>query len=290
MSLATEADAQEFGRDPSFIARVLPVLDLLLAYFDPEIQGFEHLPPAGPMLIASNHSGGIYMPDYWAFVRHWVRERGPEEPLYSMAYDLLFSLPGISTLARRFGSVPANQENAAHLLEEGHPVLVYPGGDQEDYRPWTERHRVDLRGRTGFVRLALRRQAPVIPLVAHGSHDAIFVLSRGEALAHGIGIDRRLRVKVLPLIAGFPWGVTIPVIPTVPLPAKVTIRVCEPLDWSRYGTEAANDPAVVRHCYEELLGRMQSNLDELVAAEPHPVLARLRDPARRGSLMRHDRA
>lgn len=290
MSLATGADAQEFGRDPSFITQALPLLDFLLAYFDPEVQGFERLPAAGPMLIASNHSGGIYMPDYWAFVRHWVRERGPDEPLYSMAYDLLFSLPGISTLARRFGSVPANQENAAHLLAEGHPVLVYPGGDQEDYRPWTDRHRVDLRGRTGFVRLALRRRAPVIPLVAHGSHDAIFVLSRGEALAHGIGIDRWLRVKVLPLIAGFPWGVTIPVIPTVPLPAKVTIRVCEPLDWSRYGTEDADNPVVVRHCYEELLGRMQSNLDELVAADPHPVLARLRDPARRGSLARNDRA
>lgn len=284
------SDGHEYGRDPGFIARSLPLLDFLLAYFDPEVQGFERLPPSGPMLIVSNHSGGIYMPDFWAFVRHWVRERGPDEPLYSLSYDLIFHIPGLGALARRFGGVPANHETAAHLLGQGHPVLVYPGGDLDDYRPWTERHRVDLRGRTGFVRLALRRQVPVVPLVAHGSHDAIFVLSRGDALAHRVGIDKWLRVKVLPLVAGLPWGVAVAPIPTVPLPAKVTLRVCEPLDWRQYGADAADDPAVVRHCYEELLGRMQSNLDELVAAEPHPVLARLRDPARHGSMVRHDRA
>jgi 1-acyl-sn-glycerol-3-phosphate acyltransferase len=280
----------DFGRDPHFISRSLPVLDFVLAYFDPEVQGFEHLPAEGPMMIVSNHSGGIYMPDYWAFVRHWIRERGALEPLYSLTYDLVFAIPAAGTLARKFGAVPANHDNGARLLEAGHPVLVYPGGDQDDYRPWTERHHIDLRGHTGFVRLALRSQVPVIPLVAHGSHDAIFVVSRGDRLAHRIGIDRWLRVKVLPLVAGPPWGVALAPIPTMPMPAKVTIRVCEPLDWRHHGAEAADDPQVVRHCYEELLGRMQSNIDELVAAEPHPVLARLRDPARHGSLARHDRA
>lgn len=283
-------DVSEPGRDPEFIERSLPVLDFLLAYFDPEVQGFEHLPAGGPMLIVSNHSGGMYMPDYWAFVRHWVRERGPAEPLFSLTYDLLFRIPGLGALAQKFGAVHANNETAEHLLQQGHPVLVYPGGDLDDYRPWTERHRVDLRGRTGFVRLALRRQVPVVPLVAHGSHDAIFIVSRGDSLAHRLGVDRWLRVKVVPLVAGLPWGIAMAPIPTIPMPAKVTLRVCEPLDWREYGAEAADDPAVVRHCYEQLLGRMQANLDELVAAEPHPVLARLRDPARHGSMARHDRA
>ena len=287
---ADPSGGRESGRDPDFIARSLPVLDFLLAYFDPEVQGFEHLPERGPMLIVSNHSGGMYMPDYWAFVRHWVRERGPAEPLFSLTYDLLFHIPGLGALAQKFGAVHANHETAEHFLQEGHPVLVYPGGDLDDYRPWTERHRVDLRGRTGFVRLALRCQVPVVPLVAHGSHDAIFVVSRGENLAHRLGVDRWLRVKVVPVVAGLPWGIAVAPIPTFPLPAKVTLRVCEPLDWARYGANAADDPAVVRHCYEELLGRMQANLDELVAAEPHPVLARLRDPTRRGSMVRHDRA
>lgn len=245
---AGHSDGHGYGRNPELIKPLLPALDFLLAYFDPEVQGFENLPAWGPMLIVSNHSGGIYMPDYWAFVRHWVRERGAAEPLYSLSYDLIFSIPGLGSMARSFGAVAASREKASRLLEEGHAVLVYPGGDQDDYR-----------------------------------------FSRGDGLARRIGIDKWLRVKVLPLVAGLPWGVAVAPIPTLPLLAKVTSRVCEPLDWSGYGADAADDPAVVRHCYEELLGRMQANLDELVAAEPHPVLARLRDPARHGSLARHKR-
>ncbi|NIR42044.1 MAG: hypothetical protein GWN79_28545 [Actinobacteria bacterium] len=51
--------------------------------------------------------------------------------------------------------------------------------------------------------------------------------------------------------------------------------MCEPFDWTGFGPEAADDPEVVRHCYEEMLGRMQTNLDELVEEVPHPVRARL---------------
>jgi 1-acyl-sn-glycerol-3-phosphate acyltransferase len=262
-------------RDPAYIARMLPVLELAMRYFDAEVRGFEHVPAEGPFLVVGNHSGGIYMPDFWAFLRHWVRERGADAPLYSLGFDFTFSVPVMRTVARRLGAVPANRANAARLLEAGLPLLVYPGGDGEDARPWTERHRVELRGRTGFVRLALRQQVPVIPMVAHGSHDVIIVLTRGEALAHRVGFDR-LRIKVFPFLAGPPWGIAPVQLPTWPLPAKVTVRVCEPIDWSHYGPDAADDPEVVRHCYEEILGRMQANLDEMVAQLPHPVLARLR--------------
>ena len=281
-------DDESLGRDPTFIGRILPVLDSALAYFDPEIHGFERLPTEGPMLIVGNHSGGMYMPDYWAFLRHWIRERGIDDALYSLGFDFMFSLPIVGAMVRRLGSVPASHANAAQLLETGHSVLVYPGGDEDAYRPWTERHRVDLHGRTGFVQLALRHQVPVVPIVAHGSHDVIIVLNRGEGIARRLGLDR-LRIHILPLVAGPPWGIAPVQVPTWPLPAKVTVRVCEPIDWTRFGPDAADDPTIVRRCYEEILGRMQANLDELVAVLPHPLLGRLRDPRRRGSLARHAR-
>lgn len=268
-------------RDPAFITRTLPVLDLALAYFDPEIHGFERLPAHGPMLLVGNHSGGVYMPDYWAFLRHWVRERGVEEPLYSLGFDFMFALPIVGSMVRRLGVVPASFATAARLLDDGRSVLVYPGGEEDAYRPWTERHRVDLHGRTGFVRLALRSGVPVVPIVAHGSHDVIVVLSRGEAIARWLGLDR-LSIHILPLVAGPPWGIAPAPAPVWPLPAKVTVRVCEPVDWSAYGPDAADDPTIVRRCYEEIVGCMQANLDELVAALPHPLLARLQDLGRRG--------
>jgi len=261
-------------RDPGYLERIQPLVGTALRWFDPEIQGFHRVPDEGPFLVVGNHSGGIYMPDYWAFLHRWVEERGPEAPLYSLAFDFVFGLPGAATLARKMGAVPASHENGARLLERGDAVMVYPGGDADDYRPWAERHRVDLHGRTGFVRLALRHGVPVVPLVAHGSHDVIIVLARGEAVAKRLGLDR-LRINVLPVVLGPPWGIAPVQLPTFPLPAKVTARVCEPIDWSRLGPEAADDPEVVRHCYEEALGRMQSNLDEMVEDLPHPVLARV---------------
>lgn len=262
------------GRDPEFLTRMLPVLDRFLAWFDPVVEGLDRLPAQGPFLVVGNHSGGIWMPDFWAFQRAWLRERGPEAPLYSLGFDFNFAIPGMADQARRMGSVPASQRNGGLLLEAGHPVIVYPGGDEDDYRPWTERHRVDLHGRTGFVKLALRHRVPVVPLVAHGSHDAIIVLTRGEALARLLRFDR-LRINVMPIMAGLPWGIAPVQLPTLPFPAKVTARVCEPIDWSELPADAAEDPEVVRHCYEEVLGRMQSNLDELVEELPHPVLTRV---------------
>ena len=252
----------------------MAVVEHLLSWFDPDVRGFEHVPDDGPFLIVGNHSGGIYMPDFWAFLAHWVRVRGAEAPLYSMGFDFLFSIPGWGDLARRMGAVPASPANAGRLLDDGLPVIVYPGGDQDDYRPWTERHRIDLHGRKGFVRLALRQRVPVVPLVAHGSHDVIFVLTRGERFARRLGMDR-LRIGIFPLVAGPPWGIAPVTLPTFPMPAKVTVQVCKPIDWSGLPLDAAEDPDLVRHLYEEVLGRMQSQLDELVAELPHPILGRV---------------
>ncbi len=267
-------DIDSLRRDPGFLGRMLPVLDRLLSYFDPAVEGFDKVPTDGPFMVVGNHSGGVYMPDFWAFLSEWLRQRGTDAPIYSLGFDFTFAMPLVSELARRIGSVPASQLNGGALLDAGYPIIVYPGGDEDDYRPWTERHRVDLHGRTGFVRLALRHGVPVVPLVAHGSHDVIIVLTRGETLARRLGFNR-LRINVMPIMLGLPWGVAPVQLPTWPLPAKVSVRVCDPIDWSHLGPDAADDPEVVRHCYEEILGRMQSNLDELVEELPHPVMARM---------------
>ena len=264
-----------FQRDPAFIERIVPLLEVTRRYFDAEVDGIERLPTSGPFLVVGNHSGGIWMPDVYAFLLAWYRARGADDPLYSLGFDFLFSLPGVRSLARRLGTIPASPANAARALGAGAPVLVYPGGDTEDYRPWTDRHRIELHGHKGFVRLALRFGVPVYPMVAHGSHDAIFVLTRGDALARAVGFDR-LRINIFPFVAGPPWGIAPVQLPTIPMPAKVTVRICEPFDWSRFGPAAADDDAVVQHCYEETLGRMQATMDDLAEARPHPIASRLR--------------
>ena len=170
------------------------------------------------------------MPDYWAFLRRWVEERGPAAPLYSLGFDFLFSIPG----AGRSRAVSARSPPIAVSLGRSYSAACRSSctrGDDDDYRPWTERHRVDLRGRTGFVRLALREQVPVVPLVAHGSHDVIIVVARGGAFARRVGLDR-LRISVFPVMLG-PAGILPLQLTWPPPPAKVTCVRADRLDASR---------------------------------------------------------
>ena len=50
-----------------------------------------------------------------------------------------------------------------------------------------------------------------------------------------------------------------------------------PLDWSRYGPDAAEDPVVLDRCYAPITQRMQRTLDRLTRDVPYPVVERLRE-------------
>ncbi len=139
------------------------------------------------------------------------------------------------------------------------------------FRPWWDRNRIDFGQRTGVVRLALRLQVPVVPAVSVGAHETVVVLARGERVARRLGLDRLFRIKVMPLVFGPPFEVVPGGIPTVPLPAKITVELCEPIDSSeRYGPESAEDDVVVRRCYYELTSTMQTVLDRLAASAASP--------------------
>jgi len=263
-----------FQRDPEFVREILPVLKAWALYFGAEVRGWENLPAAGPYLVIGNHSGGAETNDAAFFAARWVEEKGPEAPLYGLAYDLLFAYPVVGKLLPRLGMLPASPENAREALARGAVVLDFPGGDYEVFRPWTHRNRIEFGGRKGFIKIALEIGVPVVPMTIHGAHQSTFVLTRGRTLAHRLGLER-LRIKVFPLIWNIPFGLTPAYVPSLQLPAKVTVQLGEPLDWSRYGPAAADDPHVLERCYQEITGVMQYTLDDLAREHPHPVLARL---------------
>ncbi|MBW2288437.1 MAG: acyltransferase family protein [Deltaproteobacteria bacterium] len=271
-----EANLAEPGAewDPEFVGTLLPLMEIFNRYFDAEVRGFEHMPDAGPMLLVGNHSGGVIVPDTVAFISAWYRERGLDDQLVGLAFDAMFAIPGVRNLMRRLGQIPANPEDTDAALAAGRAVLVYPGGSHEAFRPWTDRNRIDFGGRKGFVRVALRNQVPLVPVVGHGGHENIVVLTRGEWFARTIGLER-LRLRAAPLIWQIPWGISLPLLPGIPMPAKVTVEVCEPLDWSEFGPDDAEDPSVVDRCYEEVTDRMQAVLTRLAEERPSPLLSRL---------------
>lgn len=261
------------SRDPAFLRSVRPLLDAYASYFRPEVRGFDRLPGQGPMLVVGNHSGGQLPPDIPILFSAWWRERGEDEPIFTLMHSFFMGLPGVGPLMARAGGLVADPANAEAVLRDGGVLIDYPGGDHEVFRPWSERNRIDFGGHQGIVRLALRTQVPVVPAVSVGAHETVVVLARGEAIAKRLGLDRRFRVSVLPLVFGPPFGVVPGGIPTVPLPAKVTVELLSPITWSdRFGPDAAADPDVVQGCYDELIGVMQDALDRLAAERHLPVI------------------
>ncbi len=277
--IAHERQEAVFQRDPVAVGKHIAGVTRFVNLFSPEVRGVEHLPATGPVLVVGNHSGVYVMPDVWLVALEIVRRRGLERPAYALAYDLLFALPGIGRYLRSIGAIPAGGQEAEAALAQGALLLVYPGGDWEACRPWTERNQVDFGGRHGFVRLALRTGVPVVPVVTHGSHQALVVLSRGDRLARMLGLNR-LRIHVMTIVAGPPFGLT--VVLGVPMPSAVTVEFLPPLDWSRFGSDAAGDGDAVDRCYGEITSVMQRALDRLAAERSHPIVRGLWNLARHG--------
>ncbi len=219
-------------RDPDYIAATLPAVRLASeVYFRADVRGLDHIPRQGPVLLVGNHSGGTLIADTFVFAQAFYDHFGPERRFHQLAHDLVFKLPGLRMLVERYGTVPASPQNMNRALAGGAALLVYPGGDHETFRPSWESDRIDFAHRTGFVRLALEHNVPVVPVVAIGGQETALFLGQGRRVAKTLGLDRLMRLKVLPPVLGPPLGLTILDLPIrVPLPAKISIRVLKPID------------------------------------------------------------
>jgi hypothetical protein len=106
-------------------------------------------------------------------------------------------------------------------------------------------------------------------VVSIGGQETALFLSRGERLARLLRLDRLARLKVLPISLALPWGLNIgDVAGHIPLPAKITTQVMEPLDLRR---EFGPEPDVDR-VYDAVVARMQRTLDALAAERRLPVI------------------
>jgi 1-acyl-sn-glycerol-3-phosphate acyltransferase len=262
-----KADLHE--RDPDYLRDNLPWLWLLASfYFRAEVRGLERIPSRGPVLLVGNHSGGNMTPDTFVFVLAFSTFFGVERRFFQLAHNLVLAWPGLGRL-RKGGTIAASPENARQALESGSVLLDYPGGDYEVHRPSWESAKVDFGGRKGFVNLAISMNVPIVPVVAIGGQETALFLSRGERLAALLRLDRLLRLKVLPVSIALPWGLNVgDLAGHLPLPAKITIQVLDPIDL-RQEFGAAPD---VDRAYDAIVGRMQRVLDDLAAERRFPVI------------------
>jgi 1-acyl-sn-glycerol-3-phosphate acyltransferase len=254
--------------DPDYVRRVLPLWRVLMAtYFRADVRGLENIPPDGPALLVGNHSGGTMIADTFVFTTAFYEHFGTERRFHQLAHDVAARLPAVGL--SRWGTVAASHDNARRAFDRGAPVLVYPGGDYETFRPSWHSDRVEFGGRKGFVKLALERGVPIIPVVAVGGQETALFVTRGERAARVSGWADKTRIKVLPLVVGPPFGVTLLDLPTrVPLPAKITIEVLPPIDLEeRFGSDPDH-----QEIYDAITSEMQEVLSELQDERTLPVI------------------
>jgi 1-acyl-sn-glycerol-3-phosphate acyltransferase len=241
------------GMDPTLLGRAAPLLDFLyLSWWRVEAAGAASL-PEGPLVLVANHGGAL--PWDALVLRLAVRRETPSHrdlrPLLDAA---ALARPLAGRIAARLGAVAATPENGLRLLAEGAAVGVFPEGSAT--RPWPRRYRIGPFGRGGFVKLALRAGAAVVPCAIVGSEEASPPVDRAGFLADA------LRMPLLGNLPGLPIGP----LGGLPLPARWKLRFGEPLDLAGLGPASAEDPAVVARLAGTTRQRLQALLDEELAA------------------------
>jgi 1-acyl-sn-glycerol-3-phosphate acyltransferase len=258
------------AHDPEYILGTVPDLKRVTdAYFRADVSGMENIPSEGPVLLVGNHSGGTLIADTFIFGYHFYDHFGTDRPFHALAHDMVFRVPGVRALVAKMGTVPASPANMREAMDRGAALLVYPGGDHESYRPSWESDEIDFDGRKGFAKLALELGVPIVPVVAIGGQETALFLGQGASVSRRLGLDRLARMKVLPAQIAPPLGVTLLDLPfRFPLPAKITIKVLEPIDLR----EDLPGDCESADAYEYVTERMQDTLTELSDERTFPVV------------------
>ncbi len=257
------------SRDPDYVREHLPLSWLLATlWYRAEVRNLGNVPEEGPVLLVGNHTGGNMAPETITFTLAFSTYFGVERRYNQLAHNLVLTSP-LGPFLRRFGTVAASHENAGKALDSGAAVLVFPGGDWEVHRPSWQSSRIDFGGRKGFIRLAMERGVPIVPVVTIGGQETALWLSRGDWLARLLRLDKTLRLKVLPILIAPPWGLDIgDFLPRIPLPAKITSEVLAPIDLAE---QFGPDPDV-DEVYEHITRVMQDALSSLAAERRFPII------------------
>ena len=262
--LAGEFEVDQFGFDPELNSAVLmpAALALYRSWFRVQARGLASIPDSGPALIVANHSGVLPL-DAIMLQAAVFAEHSAGRNLRLLGADLVYTLPLLSSLARRSGHTRATPGEALRLLAAGELVGVFPEGFKGTGKPFSDRYQLQRFGRGGFARIALQAGVPIIPCAIVGAEEIYPMLGNSPALA------RALRLPYFPLTPLFPW---LGPVGAVPLPSNWIIEFCEPVPTRGPAQDAvgrtaeAPDDELVAELADRVRDTIQAKLDELVAA------------------------
>jgi 1-acyl-sn-glycerol-3-phosphate acyltransferase len=249
--LEGEYAEDEWGFDEQFAELIEPLFGFLYdQWWRVRVEGAGRVPPHGRALLVANHAGVLPW-DGTMISMALLREHPlPRHPRF-LVLNWAFELPWISVFMRKVGGVVASPHNALRLLEQDQLVAVFPEGVRGPGKPFRERYRLQRFGRGGFVEVALRAEAPIVPVAVVGSEEIYPKLGDLPALARLIG------APFFPVTPTFPW---LGPLGAIPLPSKWRSEFCDPIETASFGPDAAADRAVVLELSERVRDTVQQAL------------------------------
>jgi 1-acyl-sn-glycerol-3-phosphate acyltransferase len=247
-----EYHIDEFGFDPELTRDVL--LPLLRPfhrhYWRVDWLGMENIPSDGAALLVANHAGSL--PVDALVMKFGVLDEHPaHRHVRLLAADLAFGLPVVAELARKMGSTLACDEDAMRLLQSGELVGVFPEGYKGVGKGWKNRYKLQRFGRGGFVEIALRTGAPIVPVAIVGSEEIYPMIGNAKLLARLGGFP------YFPITPFFPW---LGPVGLIPLPSKWIVEFGEPIPTDGYGADAWQDTMLVFDLTDRIRDTIQQML------------------------------
>ncbi|NUN06240.1 MAG: acyltransferase family protein [Bdellovibrio sp.] len=235
----------------TLIFRVLPrfLLEILRKYFRLEIEGVENIPRRGAVVIAPNHSGYTGFDAF--LLGHIVQEEAKRVPRV-LTHHFWFLTETTGIPAQKMGFTEATYENGLNALKKGNAIVLFPEGEQGNFKPTTERYQLQEFKR-GFVRMALEAQCPIVPVVILGAEETHINLKK-------LKFTKFLKGSVIPL----PLNI-------IPLPAKWRIRFLEPI-YLPYKSSAVEDSELMHEIAQDIQEKMQEAIEAEIIKRGNPFL------------------
>ena len=232
-----------YGISKSHLRVGLTILAALYRhYFSVETHGIAHVPARGRAMLVGNHSGGLPI-DGAMLIAACLLDMNPPRLAEGMIEKFIGRFPFAGEWASRTGQFAGVTENAEHLLEDDRLLMVFPEGARGTAKLFRDRHTLVDFG-TGFVRLALKTNSPIVPVAVLGGGEAF------PTIANAYKLGQLLGVPYVPIVAyGLP----------IPLPAKIEIEFGPPMRFVGNGNE--DDDVVLGY-----VERVKSTIGEMLAA------------------------
>ncbi|HEY2772526.1 MAG TPA: lysophospholipid acyltransferase family protein [Candidatus Binatia bacterium] len=217
------ADLNEYGYDPwgyspkAMKRFIIPSAYLYRYYFRCRTTGLENL-PQGRMLLIGNHAGQMAF-DGAMITAACVLEANPPRLVRGMGEYWLGTLPYMSVLLDRTGSVVGTRQTCVDMLRHGECVMAFPEGVRGMNKVYADAYKLMEFG-LGFMRLALETDTPIVPVSVVGSEE------QNPGLADLKGVGHLLGMPSFPVTLTFPW---LGPLGMLPLPVRYHIEFGKPM-------------------------------------------------------------